>query len=189
MDFLNSGNSATECYFFGDGSVVECQSPSTPMVMFWGPDFSTIEVNGWLGDSSQANILANWSSSFTGNVFVRNCTTSGGVPIITGKPILDLRTEGCINVTGGTPLVGQTENIISSVGNAVLTTGSGTTDTITFNGITIYSTVTLTPMNAAAATMVYTSPGIYAVCTANTMTLTHGSGLAGAIFSVQVSIN
>ena len=97
--------------------------------------------------------------------------------------------KGASTLQADTPLVGQTENIISSVGNAILTTGSGTTDTITFNGITIYSTVTLTPMNAAAATMVYTAPGIYAVCTANTITFTHGSGLAGAIFSIQVSIN
>ena len=41
-----------------------------------------------------------------------------------------------------------------------LTTGTGTADSVTIPGVTASSHVSLTPTNAAAATMILTAPGV-----------------------------
>jgi hypothetical protein len=66
-----------------------------------------------------------------------------------------------------------------------LVTGTGTTTALTVTGVPLAGHCVFSPENSAAATMQFTSPGIYiSGVTLNTVTFTHGSGLSGAIFSV-----
>lgn len=86
----------------------------------------------------------------------------------------------------GTCTINPFFGISSTVGLGTLTTGSGTATNLTMTGVGAATHCTFAPTNAAAATMMYTAPGIYiSNVTSNTVSFTHGSGLAGAIFSVS----
>jgi hypothetical protein len=188
IDGLNYTSGGFGTFVFGDGTI-EYQSPCQPSVMCWAEELSTITINGWLNDSSTQSVLANWCQIELVNVWINNCVTSGTWPLVTGLQTIRLRTSGNVS-TSGNPLLGQNANLVSEIVPSSFTTGSGTTDSVTVAGASPYSTVSITPTNAAAATMMLTAPGIYCSSkSANTLVFAHGSSLSGATFDIQVSIN
>jgi hypothetical protein len=185
LDGLNYAASSAEDYNFGETGAIEYQSPCQPLVMAWtGHFFNNFVIANCINDSQQGAIFANWGA-FVYNVVIRNCVTSGNASLVTGNPISLLDPRGTLSPTiSSASSIGQNTGLVSRVIATTFTTGSGTTDSIALVGCMPTSNVQLTALNAAAATMMLTAPGIYATPAGNSVTVTHGSSLAGAIFSL-----
>lgn len=166
---------------FGNGNI-EYQKPTTPSVMCWGAQFAQITIDGFLNDSSTQPVIANWCSVQLVDVILKNCVGSGTWSMVSGRAITRLKSSG-ISSTSGVGLLGQNVSLIPDQYSTTFTTTANTSDTVTVNGCNIYSNIQLTPANSTAAAMT----GVYAVATANTVTITHPN-TANAVFYLTVSL-
>lgn len=83
---LGAGSQSQQGYRF---YVQEVQSPSTPVLMFYGPTFATnVHLTDAIMDSTPVPGLANWGQ--IQNVTVDSINTTAGVCAVTGNPIRGL---------------------------------------------------------------------------------------------------
>ncbi|MGC2014889.1 MAG: hypothetical protein WA274_08655 [Candidatus Acidiferrales bacterium] len=76
------------------GDAIWSQAATTPRVMFWGQQFIGVDLWNILNDTSQAAILANWTTYQLADVKMRNCY-NGLQPLVTGRPVVRLVMDAC----------------------------------------------------------------------------------------------
>ena len=185
LDGLNYAASSAEDYNFGETGAIEYQSPCQPSVMAWtGHFFNNFVIANWINDSQQGAMFANWGA-FVYNVVIRNCVTSGGASLVTGKPIILLDPRGTLSPTlTSASSIGQNTGLVSRVVGTSFVLASGTTTTVTLTGAMPTSAMQLTPIGLTAAALYALGTTAITAKNGNTVTITHPSGNAGVTFDL-----
>jgi hypothetical protein len=175
MDNKNWTTSTVSGYQFGGLGTIEYQSPNTASVMCWGPIFGGVSVLGWLNDSAQGALVANWTSTALSGVSLSG-TTSGNASLITGN-FAYFYTPGLpIGLSGtNTAIIGQNNNLLLAAGAASFTTTGTSSDSLTIYGVQAASQIIVTPTNALAAADVAAGNVYVSSKSQNTVVIAHGT--------------
>jgi hypothetical protein len=93
FDHLYASEDAnTDGIFIGDA--IWNQAATTPTVMFWGQQFIGVDLWNILNDTSQAAVLANWTTYELADVKMRNCYNALQ-PLVTGRRVVRLVMDAC----------------------------------------------------------------------------------------------
>jgi hypothetical protein len=87
-----SDASNSDGIFIGDA--IWDQAATTPTVMFWGQQFIGVDLWNILNDTSQAAVLANWTTYELADVNMRNCYNALQ-PVVTGRRVVRLVMNAC----------------------------------------------------------------------------------------------
>ena len=188
LDNRNWNTSSASYYQFGITGSIEYQSPNTPSIMCWGPEFFGVQMCNWLNDSAQGAIVANWTSSQLTGVTISGCTTSGNASYITGNAAYFYGAGSGIGITStSTAILGQNVNLLLGTAGASFTTTGTTSDTLTIYGVQAGSQVMITPTNASAAADIAAGNVYVSSKSPNTVVITHGN-TSGMTFDVLAVI-